>query len=267
MTKRLAVLLAATAGLSLAQQTGITGRITDPSGANIADGAVTATKIQINVDGQQVTQNSAGDGFGEPQYSQEAIDQFQIIMNRFDATQGRSSRLQVNVQTKSGTNQYHGTLYGYFRNDAFNASDSVAHRVLPFSDQQFGGTFGGPILRNKLFFLFAYEGERQPSTIFDTPTGFGGLTYRKPAVLPEGFRQLGTDPAVTLEGLRKEEDTVAAILRGGGTMLAGTDSPLDNIATALHLNLRAQVKYGLQPWQALQTATLLPAKAKDYMKF
>jgi imidazolonepropionase-like amidohydrolase len=44
-------------------------------------------------------------------------------------------------------------------------------------------------------------------------------------------------------------------------VLAGTDSPLDSVATALHLGLRAQVKYGLQPWQALQTATLFPARA------
>jgi Tol biopolymer transport system component len=89
---------------------------------------------------------------------------------------------------------------------------------------------------------------------------------RKPELVPEGFRQLGTDPAVTLESLRKEEDTVAAVLRDGGTMLAGTDSPLDNIATSLHLNLRAQVKFGLRPWQALQTATLLPAKAFGMMQ-
>jgi hypothetical protein len=134
-------------------------------------------KLQINVDGQQVTQNSAADTFGEPQYSQDAIDQFQIITNRFDATLGRSSRIQVNVQTKSGSNQFHGTLYGYFRNSEFNADDSVAHKLLPFSDQQFGGTIGGPILKDKLFFFFAYEGERQPNTIFDTPTGFGGLSY------------------------------------------------------------------------------------------
>jgi hypothetical protein len=84
---------------------------------------------------------------------------------------------------------------------------------------------------------------------------------RTPAVLPEGFRQLGSDTALTLESLRKEEETVGAIVRGGGIMLAGTDSPLDSVATALHLNLRAQVKYGLKPWEALQTATLFPAKA------
>ena len=134
--------------------------ITSNDVTNSPLGATDGGKLQINVDGQQVTQNSAGDSFGEPQYSQDAIDQFQIIMNRFDATLGRSSRVQVNVQTKSGGNQYHGTLYGYFRNDAFNASDPVAHKVLPFSDQQFGGTVGGRILKDKLFFFFAYEGER-----------------------------------------------------------------------------------------------------------
>jgi hypothetical protein len=151
--------------------------ITSNAVSNSPLGTTGAGKMQINVDGQQVTQNSASDGFGQPQYSQDAIDQFQIITNRFDATLGRSSRVQVNVQTKSGTNGFHGTLYGFFRNDKFNASDSVAHRVLPFSDQQFGGTFGGPIKKNKLFFFFAYEGERQPTTIFDSPTGFGGLSF------------------------------------------------------------------------------------------
>jgi hypothetical protein len=151
--------------------------ITSNDVTNSPLGATDGGKLQINVDGQQVTQNSAADAFGEPQYSQDAIDQFQIITNRFDATLGRSSRIQVNVQTKSGTNQFHGTLYGYFRNSDFNASDPVAHKVLPFSDQQFGGTFGGPILKDRLFFFFAYEGERQPNTIFDVPTGFGGESF------------------------------------------------------------------------------------------
>ncbi len=80
--------------------------------------------------------------------------------------------------------------------------------------------------------------------------------------LPEGWRGAPvTNPAVTLDSLKKEEETVGAILHGGGIMLASTDSPLDSVATALHLNLRAQVKYGVEPWRALQTATLLAAKA------
>jgi Tol biopolymer transport system component len=74
-----------------------------------------------------------------------------------------------------------------------------------------------------------------------------------------------TDPAVTLDSLRKEMETLKAILDAGGTVLTGTDSPLDNVATALHLSLRAQVKYGIEPWRALQTATFLPAKAFGVM--
>ena len=95
-------------------------------------GTTDSGKFQINVDGQQVTQNTAGSGFGQPQYSRDALDQYQIITNRFDATMGRSSGIQINAQTKSGTNQFHGSLYGYFRNDAFNAADPIAQRVLLF---------------------------------------------------------------------------------------------------------------------------------------
>jgi imidazolonepropionase-like amidohydrolase len=88
------------------------------------------------------------------------------------------------------------------------------------------------------------------------------LAQGREPVVPEGAHlpRLG-DPATTLDSLRKEMQTLGAIVRGGGTMLVGTDSPLDSVATALHLGLRAQVKYGLEPWQALQTATLFPARA------
>jgi hypothetical protein len=69
------------------------------------------------------------------------------------------------------------------------------------------------------------------------------------------------DQKYPLQRLGDEESTVGNVLHGGGTILAGTDSPLDIPATSLHLNLRAQVKFGVPPWQALETATLLPAKA------
>ncbi|MBI2685699.1 MAG: TonB-dependent receptor [Acidobacteria bacterium] len=143
-------------------------------------GSVSGGRFQINVDGQQVTQNSAGTGFGQPQYSREAMEQFQVITNRFDATLGRSSQIQVNAQTRSGTNLFHGSAYGYFRTDAVNAADPIAQRVLPFSNQQYGGTFGGPLLHNKLFFFAAFEGERQPGTIFNTPAGFTGTSFSFP---------------------------------------------------------------------------------------
>ena len=140
-------------------------------------GTTDSGKFQINVDGQQVTQNSAGSSFGQPQFSRDALDQYQIITNRFDATLGRSSQIQINAQTKSGTNQYHGSGYGYFRNDVFNAADPIAQKDLPFSDQQYGGTVGGPVLKDKLWFFFGYEAENQPGTLFLTPTGFPGVSY------------------------------------------------------------------------------------------
>jgi len=71
---------------------------------------------------------------------------------------------------------------------------------------------------------------------------------------------VSTDQTVARDSLQKEENTVADVRRNGGVVLAGTDSPLDNVATALHLNLRAQVRLGgLAPWEALQSATLLTA--------
>ena len=148
--------------------------------SNSPVGGADGGKFQINVDGQQVSQNNSSSSFGQPRYSRDAISEFQIITNRFDATQGRALRAQINAETRSGTNQFHGSAYGYFRNDKLNASDFVAHTVLPYSDQQYGGTVGGPILHDKLWFFGAFEGERQPATIFTTPTGFAGQTFTLP---------------------------------------------------------------------------------------
>ncbi len=150
----------------------VPGVTTNDVDSNNPIGGVDGGKFQINVDGQQVTQNNSGSGNGQPRYSQDAIAEFQLITNRFDATQGRSLRAQINAETKAGTNLYHGTLFGYFRDNVFNASDPVAHSVLPYSDQQYGGTLGGRILRDKLWFFFSFEGERNPATIYATPTGF-----------------------------------------------------------------------------------------------
>jgi hypothetical protein len=72
---------------------------------------------------------------------------------------------------------------------------------------------------------------------------------------------LHEDQKDSLTRLEREEATVAGDFNSGGLILAGTDSPLDIPATSLHLNLRAQVKFGLQPWQALETATSMAARA------
>src|SRR5881396_1789547 len=104
-------------------------------------GQGTTVQFQLNLDNQQVT-NLVAVGFGQPRYSRDAIAEF-VMTGRFDASQGHSSGVQVNAITKSGTNTPTGTFATYFRNDKFNAADHVTGTVLPYSDQQLSGTFGG----------------------------------------------------------------------------------------------------------------------------
>ena len=137
--------------------------------------------FQLNLDGQQITQKLAGSSFGQPAFSRDAIAEFQIVTSQFDITQGRSVGIQVQAISKSGTNNPSGSLYGFFRSDALNAADKVAHQVLPYSDQQMGGTFGGPVIKDKMQYFASYEYERQPSTIFSAPAALPGETFTFPS--------------------------------------------------------------------------------------
>ncbi|MGH9255162.1 MAG: TonB-dependent receptor [Vicinamibacterales bacterium] len=124
---------------------------------------------QTNLDGQDVTSTwHSNTDLQQPSFNRDAIAEFEVIANRFDATQGRSMGMVVNAVTKSGTNTYAGTLAGYFRSDKFNAKDFLEKRVLPYSDQQMSGTYGGPIVRDKIHFFTSYGYEHQPQTFFYT---------------------------------------------------------------------------------------------------
>ena len=120
---------------------------------------------QTNVDGQQVTRNYHSGGDSEQAgFSRDAIQEFQVVANRFDATQGRSAGMIVNAITKSGTNTIAGNLGGYFRHDSMMANDLVLGRKLPYQNQQVSGSIGGPILLDRLHFFGNYEYEREPRT-------------------------------------------------------------------------------------------------------
>ena len=93
-------------------------------------------EFQFSIDGQQVASEL---GFGaQPRYSQESIAEFQFISNRFDATQGRSTGVQVRAITKSGANTFSGSLRGNFRDSQMNARNPVLDRVVPIDNQQLG---------------------------------------------------------------------------------------------------------------------------------
>ena len=86
------------------------------------------------------------------------------IMSNFEAEYGRNSGAIVNIVTKSGTNDFHGSLFEFFRNNALDARNFFNPKPDPqtaFRNNQFGGSLGGPIKRNRTFFYFAYEGQRE----------------------------------------------------------------------------------------------------------
>jgi len=90
----------------------------------------------------------------------DAIDEFRVITNTFDAEYGRNSGAVVNVVTKSGTNSLHGNVYEYFRNKVLNAQGFLNSTKPQFNQNQFGGTLGGPIKKDRTFFFGSFEGRR-----------------------------------------------------------------------------------------------------------
>src|ERR1700688_586425 len=94
------------------------------------------------------------------QPSPDSIQEFRVLTNTFDAEYGRTSGSVVNVVTKSGTNSIHGNVYEFFRNKVLNAQGYLNAEKPDFKQNQFGGTFGGPIKKDRTFFFASYEARR-----------------------------------------------------------------------------------------------------------
>ena len=114
-----------------------------------------------------------GSGRAPYQFSQDAVQEFQVISSSYTAEQGRAGGAVINVITKSGTNAFHGSIFEYYRDRGLAANDPVLKQntqiLTPGAAQprkpgyhfnQFGGTLGGPIVKDKLFFFFNYDGQR-----------------------------------------------------------------------------------------------------------
>jgi Carboxypeptidase regulatory-like domain/TonB dependent receptor len=90
----------------------------------------------------------------------DAISEFRIISHNADAEFGHSSGSTTNIVTRAGSNSWHGSAWEFLRNDAFDATNYFAQSVEPLKQNQFGGSFGGPLRRDKTFFFGYYEGFR-----------------------------------------------------------------------------------------------------------
>src|SRR5262249_14084268 len=127
------------------------------SGLSFSGQNARANTVQIDgVDNNDIVGNGV-----RPTISQEAVNEFQINRNAYSAEFGRSAGGIINIVSKSGTNQYHGNVYNYFRNERLDARNTFATgqpKDPPFKRNQPGFTFGGPIIKDRTFFFAAYEG-------------------------------------------------------------------------------------------------------------
>ena len=138
------------------------------SGLNI--GGQRARSNLVNVDGTDATDNSTNGV--RSTVSQEAVQEFQLITNGYAAEYGRAAGGVVNIITRSGTNDFHGTAYGYLRNrdfQAINPFNSLPPGETPaYTRVQAGFTFGGALKKDKTYYFFSYETTRRQETGFST---------------------------------------------------------------------------------------------------
>src|SRR6266480_769147 len=128
------------------------------------------------------------------QSSLENVQEFRVDSNNYPAEQGTGTGGQINVVTKSGGNRYHGSAFEYIRNDALDAAnffDNIIGQKSKLRLNQFGGSIGGPIKKDKAFFFFSYEGYRLRGGI-NSIEAVPGLASR---ICPGGF-VLGSNPPV-----------------------------------------------------------------------
>jgi hypothetical protein len=92
--------------------------------------------------------------------SPDAIAEFSMVTNTINPEYGRNSGSVINAAIKSGTNSFHGSAFEFYRDTSLNTVDFFTHQAAVFHQNQFGGTIGGPIWKNKAFFFFSYQGSR-----------------------------------------------------------------------------------------------------------
>ncbi|HYY97763.1 MAG TPA: TonB-dependent receptor, partial [Pyrinomonadaceae bacterium] len=169
---------------------------------DLSVGGLKGTLNSLQVDGSDNNNTFFGQSFGRTgvrppyQFSEESVQEFQVNQNGFSAEFGRAGGAVINVVTKSGTNEFHGGLFEYFRDESLNANDPVtkanqSRRGLPNKRppariNQFGGRIGGPIVKNRAFFFFTYDGQRSDiPQVLDVPNLSAAPAAAQAALLPK----------------------------------------------------------------------------------
>jgi hypothetical protein len=131
------------------------------------------------MDGVDVNDYDAA-GFGVPIPNPDTIQEFKVQTGMYDAEYGRDAGAIVNLVTKAGSNAFHGNVFEFWRNDVLNANDYFFNQNgesrPELKQNQFGGTLGGPVIKDKLLFFGSYQGTRQINGVSGRQTFFSPLT-------------------------------------------------------------------------------------------
>jgi hypothetical protein len=160
----------------------------------------------------------------------DAIDEFHILTHNANAEFGRNTGSTTNIVTRGGTNSFHGALWEFLRNDAMDSSDYFTQAVQPLKQNQFGGTFGGPIVKDKTFFFGYYEGFRNrqgesvPATVPSSAEKTGNFGELCTNINGDSFSQTGANAGLCVNS-QGQPDT------NGQLTFFGTSVPFNNTAT------------------------------------
>jgi hypothetical protein len=198
-----------------------------------------ARSNQVSVDGTDAVDNSTN-GI-RATVSQEAVQEFQLVMSNYMPEFGRATGGVINIVTKSGTNAVHGNVFGYLRHKSLQARNPFSVAVDPstgnvnpikqgYTRVQTGATIGGPIKKDRTFFFFAYETTRRQETGFTSvgASNFGLVSATTPVI-----------PGVTLLLTPAQRDFVnnpAVLAAPGGAQTAATLFALAGSASSVALN-------------------------------
>lgn len=131
---------------------------TFPGAVTVSANGTLGNQTQYNLDGSQ--HNDTYTNVNSPFPFPDAVQEFSVQTSNYSVEYGQNAGGVVNVVTRSGTNDFHGNLFGFHRNKSLNARNFFSDRRDPLKRTQFGGTLGGPILKDRTFFFFGYQGTR-----------------------------------------------------------------------------------------------------------
>ena len=168
------------------------------SGGPVIGGGGNASQATILVDGVDFTDPALG--LAKTRFSQDAISEFRVIQNRFDAEIGGSAGGALSILTKTGSNDLVGSLFGFYRGDALRAKGALEQdSSISYIRDQFGFTLGGPIVKDKTHFFASFEQVNSTTPILFRPQGttFASLAQDYPLPVHQTLAYAGVDQTLS----------------------------------------------------------------------